>query len=345
MRYLYLGLFAVLGACGSSGVVTGLQPGRPRLEISPGALIINLGAQGTLGVTAYDERGTAIESPVIQWRSTAPTIASVNPSGVVTGVASGTARIVATWNGVSDSAQVDVDGRQLILVTDPGSRTLVIGAILTVSATLNDSKGRPIPDPVTITWASSNPNVATIQDFQPGNGRVGMVTAVSPGTATISGTTGALVAAIQVSVLPPAQGSGSIQVLEARIVEYQYPGFPNWWFYAPLLRVEAREGAADVVGLQLEFPDRGWAPSFCGSIRILPFQPVDLNRELYGDYQISVDAGPGYRAPAGVPFRGRLSYRRGDGEVTSVQLELPVASGGLPTTYTGGVGLWRSCVP
>ena len=121
---------------------------------------INLSASGDAGGT---------------WSSTNTGIATVNASGVVTGVAPGTTTIIYTVGSAAicgtSSATHDVTVNAVPYAgTITGGPTVCAG--LAISLTSNGSVGG--------TWTSSNPAAATI------NASTGLVTGVASGTTTIT---------------------------------------------------------------------------------------------------------------------------------------------------------------
>jgi uncharacterized protein YjdB len=79
-----------------------------------------------LSATAADGRGHPIAAPVIAWSSLDPSLATVDAGGLVTGVAAGTARVVAASGSAADTVSVTViQGVSVTLngapVTAPGS--------------------------------------------------------------------------------------------------------------------------------------------------------------------------------------------------------------------------------
>ena len=117
----------------------------------------------------------------ISWSSSNPSVATVDNTGKVTAVATGTAIITATANdgsGVSASCVVTVE-KKVVAVSkislSQAAATLIEGEDLTLTATVT-------PDEATdksISWSSSNPSVATVDN-------TGKVTAVATGTAIIT---------------------------------------------------------------------------------------------------------------------------------------------------------------
>ena len=81
-----------------------------RVEVTPSAATIVVGATVQLSATAYDAADQPLPGTAFTWTSLAPGTASVNTSGLVTGAAPGDARIiVAAPNGEADTANVHVD--------------------------------------------------------------------------------------------------------------------------------------------------------------------------------------------------------------------------------------------
>ncbi len=83
-----------------------------------------------------------------------------------------------------------------------------------------------------------------------------------------------------------AAGPPDILVVESlEIVEYQYPSHPGRYFYAPLARVAAPDGPVSVWRLSVAFPNRPFGLRPCAVIGV-GTEPVDLVREVYGDYEL-----------------------------------------------------------
>ena len=81
--------------------------GAVTVAMTPGAATLAVGATTTYSATASDN-GVPVANPAITWASSVPTIASVSATGVVTGHAAGTARIVASFRGVAAGAEITV---------------------------------------------------------------------------------------------------------------------------------------------------------------------------------------------------------------------------------------------
>ena len=112
----------------------------------------------------------------ITWSSSNTSVATVSSSGVVSGVAKGTATISATaqdGSGVSKTCQVEV--KQYVTGITLGDLILSNGQNMTLTAIVTPSDASD----KSLTWSSSNTSVATVSES-------GVVTAVSEGTTTIT---------------------------------------------------------------------------------------------------------------------------------------------------------------
>ncbi len=85
-------------AAGSEGTLT----------LTPATLTVGVGATETLTVAVADTLGAGIPLAIVDFSSDATGVATVDIFGVVTGVAAGTANVVATFGGVTDTTAVTV---------------------------------------------------------------------------------------------------------------------------------------------------------------------------------------------------------------------------------------------
>jgi hypothetical protein len=130
------------------------------------------------------------------WASDASEVAVVSSNGVVTGVSAGTSRITATVRGVQGSALVTVTPCLATGVTlTPTAATVTVGATTTLTAAITPGNCTT----ATVTWASQSNAIATVNN--------GVVTGVSPGTVSITGTSGTAVGTAVITVQAPALGT------------------------------------------------------------------------------------------------------------------------------------------
>ena len=79
-----------------------------RVVVMPATLSLSIGASGQLTAAAENLNGEAIAGKTFNWRSTNTAAATVDESGAVTAIASGTATVIASTDGV-ESAPVSVE--------------------------------------------------------------------------------------------------------------------------------------------------------------------------------------------------------------------------------------------
>jgi len=123
---------------------------------------------------------TPANSSGVKWSSSNTSVATVNGSGLVKGVGSGTAIItVTTTDGSNLSASCNVTVSQLIssLSLNPSSMEIYTGSSKTITANISPSNASN----KSLKWTSTNTGVATVSN--------GTIKAVAPGTATITAAT------------------------------------------------------------------------------------------------------------------------------------------------------------
>jgi len=219
-----------------SGLVTGVGPGGPvtitatsegqsgtatiNVALAPVASVTvapstaSIAITGTVQLTATpkDANGNPLTGRAISWSSSDNTIATVNGSGLVTGVAAGSVTITATSEGKSGTASVTVAGAPVASVTvTPASASVQAGQTQQLTATLKDANGNILTGR-TVTWSSNNTSVATVSSS-------GLVTAKVAGSATItatsegkSGTSALTVTPVPVASVTVAPASASVAV-------------------------------------------------------------------------------------------------------------------------------------
>jgi uncharacterized protein YjdB len=151
------------------------------VTVSPAAASVSVGATTQLTATPKDANGTALSGRVVTWGTSNPAVATVSPSGLVTGVAVGAATITATSEGQSGTAALTVTNVPVASVTvSPATASLTVGATTQLTATPKDANGTALGGRV-VTWGTSNAAVATVSVS-------GLVTSIAAGSATITAT-------------------------------------------------------------------------------------------------------------------------------------------------------------
>ena len=148
------------------------------VTVSPATANVNVGATVSLTATITPANST----DTITWSSSDSTVATVSASGVVTGKKAGTATITAKANdNVSGTATITVKATSTNvpatgITVNPVSVSINTGEEVTPTVTLT-----PANSTDTITWSSSDENVATVSS-------AGKIKAIKAGTATITAT-------------------------------------------------------------------------------------------------------------------------------------------------------------
>jgi len=111
VRLWGLAAIALLAACGDGGVEPG--PIVASVGVTPTTVDLALGATAQLSAAVRDSRGNPVSTSVT-WSSNATGVATVSPSGLVTAVGAGSARIKAAVGSVEGFADVSVAGSQAV---------------------------------------------------------------------------------------------------------------------------------------------------------------------------------------------------------------------------------------
>ena len=138
-----------------------------------------------LDAAVQDSAGNRLNDRLVVWASSDMLVAVVDPTGLVTAVAPGSATITATSDGHSDAAMVTVVSSSgtfsvASIEVSPSSATQIVGAAQPFTVTLRDSGGSVLSGRE-VSWSSSNAAVATVDQD-------GQVTVHGIGTSTITAT-------------------------------------------------------------------------------------------------------------------------------------------------------------
>lgn len=173
------------------------------LRTTPSFTAVAQGASGVVGGVSF------------VWSSSNPSVATVDQKGRVTLVDTGQAEISASAQGVSALATLIVTPATVgSIVVTPPSDTLLFANLLQLSDTVKDRHGDTLTR--SVTWASSNPRVATVSNS-------GLVTAQGPGIDTISASTGGKSGISTIIVPDTTPASISLQVSPDSVVVIPNP--------------------------------------------------------------------------------------------------------------------------
>ena len=218
----------------STGLVTGVSPGSVTITasaegktgtalitikdkpvgaviVSPAQASIETGQTRQLTAQVTDDQGNTLTGRQVTYTSDNSAVATVSSAGLVTGVAVGSAKITATSEGKSGTADITVTPVAVANVQiSPPTADLIIGQSTGLTAVPTDARGTVLAGR-TASWTSGAPSVATVS-------QTGVVTAVGAGSAvifaTVEGKTGSAninvrrLAVTSVAVAPASSNLG-----------------------------------------------------------------------------------------------------------------------------------------
>jgi trimeric autotransporter adhesin len=117
----------------SPAVLTVTAPAVASITISPATSSILVGGTQAFTATARDVNGIAIPNQAFTWASSAPTIASIGPTGIATGVAVGTTSITAK-SGLISSSPATLSVTDFTLATLPATISLIRPSATNISS-------------------------------------------------------------------------------------------------------------------------------------------------------------------------------------------------------------------
>src|SRR5205814_744035 len=149
--------------------------------VSPGSATTLVTGTVQLAATPLDSGGNALSGRIVTWGTNSPTVATVGNSGLVTAVSAGSATITATSETKAGDATITVTAVPVASeIVSPAIAPLRVGTTVQLTATPRDAVGTALPGRQ-VDWTSSAPSIATVNS-------AGLVTAVAPGSATITAT-------------------------------------------------------------------------------------------------------------------------------------------------------------
>ena len=190
---------ATLGSVMQTFTLTVSTPTISDIFVSPDGLTEPIGVSQQYTATAdYSDGSSSDLSSGVTWASSAPAVATVDSSGIVTTVGPGTTTISATVGSFSDSSTLTVVAAQLQSITvAPSTAKFAAGTLLqfTATGTFDDGSTQPL---TSLTWSSSAQNLLTIDAN-------GVATGVVAGSVTVTATSGTI------------SGTASVTVTNAKI--------------------------------------------------------------------------------------------------------------------------------
>ena len=182
----------------SSTIATFVVTTLNSITVTPANASVAAGLTQQMTATGhYSDASTQDLSSAVTWSSSNPSAATINSTGLATGVAIGGTTITAALNGVSGSTFLNVTPPVLTAITvTPANASAIAGATQQFTATGKYSDGSSQDVSSQVTWSSSNTAAATISGS-------GLATGVAAGGTTITATKGGISGSTALTVLPP----------------------------------------------------------------------------------------------------------------------------------------------
>jgi len=170
-----------------------------RIEVVPDSASVNQGRTQDYDAILYDAYDEVVTGYEVVWSSGNEAIATVDQTGLATGLAGGVTTVIATSEGVSGTAIFEVVGIDRIEVT-PAEATVDLEGTQQFEAVVYDVNDN-VMEGYTVTWASANDAVATVD-------AAGLATGVANGEVRIL----AMAEGIEGSALLHVEGGSRIEV-------------------------------------------------------------------------------------------------------------------------------------
>ena len=194
------------GKTGTSVFTLALPP-VATVAVAPLAASVAFGATQALTATLKDAGGNVLTGRTVTWSSSNTSVATVSSTGVVTGVAQGTATVTAESDGRSGASAVTITLPTPVSTVSrvditPSSLTLNVAQSSVVNASVRDASGNVIAGKSVI-WATSNSSIVSGTV----NGNSATLLGVGTGNAVVTATVDGVSASLPVTVTAAAVAS------------------------------------------------------------------------------------------------------------------------------------------
>jgi uncharacterized protein YjdB len=264
------------GKSGTSAItVTAVVPVVTTVTVAPTSASVAAGATTPLVATVKDQNGNVMTGQTITWTTSNSAVATVNSSGLVTGVAAGPATITATTAGKSGTSAITVTAVVPVVTTvtvAPTSASVVAGSTTPLVATVKDQNGNVMTGQ-TVTWTSNNIPVAIVNSS-------GVVTGVVAGSATITATSSGKSGTSNITVTAIPSGGGTLLFQED--FENGSLGSRGWYDNASALISTAEHTSGSTASSQYRFSVGATSPTSGGAQR----HKFTATNSLYVSYYV-----------------------------------------------------------
>jgi hypothetical protein len=285
------------------------------VSVQPSSATVEVGRTVQLTATARPKKITSFT-----WTSSNGPVAAVSATGLVTGVAPGTATITATSGSASGTATITVSAATApvasVTVT-PNPASVQVGATVQLTATLEDASGTVLTGR-TVTWSTSAAAVATVSSS-------GLVNGVAAGLATITATSEGMSGISAVTVTPaPLPGETAVLLAAGDIASCSSSGDE-----ATATLLDGLAGTVATLG-DNAYPD-GTSAEFSNCYNPTWGRHQARTRPSPGNHDYHTSGATGYYAyfgpSAGPSGRGYYSYDLGDWHIVSLNSNVSMSAG------------------
>ena len=199
-------------SCGGSKATEPPKPVVTTLSVSFPNPSIFIGQSANASASAIDQFGAPIATGTVIWSTASTAVATVNATGVVTGVAVGQTQLTASAGGKQATTSITVVPVPVATVTvTPTTGSVAVGATFQLNASTLDGSSNVLTGR-TITWLSGDPSRATVSS-------TGLVTGVAVGTVNISATSEGKTGMSQITITPAQVTCNSSNSLQLAVGE------------------------------------------------------------------------------------------------------------------------------
>src|SRR5579864_5764186 len=193
-------VLAMLGCVGGGQKSSNSQASLTAILVAPGNAKISAGtAQQFTATGRYSDASTRDLTSSVTWKTSAPSVGVVSPSGMLSGVKPGTTKVIASSGAISGASDVIVTMAAIVALTirtvNPSIAKLTTEQFSAIAQFSDGTQGDVTSR---LAWSSSNPSVAAVDG--------GLAFGVAPGAATITASSGSV------------RGSTSLTVTNATVV-------------------------------------------------------------------------------------------------------------------------------
>ena len=183
------------------------------IQISPVTASISIGSTEQLSAVCKDQNNNVMPCPTLSWLSSDDLIATVNQSGLVTGIVEGSVAITASYGTIASNTSTITVGtapEPASILIFPESATIGIDKTVQLSAVCKDQYDDTI-DCLTLTWSSIDDTVATVDSS-------GKVTGIKEGMTNITASDGTITSNASTITVTEVKEAGINPMLIAGVI-------------------------------------------------------------------------------------------------------------------------------